>query len=543
MSKSDKETQDSGKKPEKTVTKYDLKMQRRKEQKEKERRDKRIGEITGIVLVVALACFVASFPIRNWLTLHGAYIKVNGDSITKVEYDYNYNVAYNGFISEMGYYLYYVFGIDFTQDFSSQMYSDTMTWGDYFDQLTVERISQNKGLVAQAEAEGFTYDATDDYNKYTEELKAAASEAGTTEKAFIQNLYGVYATESRLKPYIIEALYAQAYAEVITERMTPTQEEIQEYYDNHKQDYDSVDYYLLTVSAQLPTEPTELADPVEGEGAAGGEGTASGEGAADGETEEPYQPSEAEIEAAMKEAKAEAEKSESAVETSGELFTGGKYANVTSYIRDWLFAEERTAGETTIIENTNANSYYVVKFVSRTLDQTPSIDYRMVVTEDGNAQEIFDEWKNGAATEDSFAEICDKYNDSSANEGGLVEGRLISELSDGELKDWLFGEGRAAGDTAVIAQEGEERAYVVYYLGLDDPEWILEIRNTVLSDKVDAYVEEILADVTVDDPKGNLRFIEILKEEETQQSGEEGAEDAGTGTEGSSEDASGSAEG
>ena len=46
------EKQEGGQKPEKIVTRYDRRMQRRKEQKQKELRDKRMGQIIGAVLAV-----------------------------------------------------------------------------------------------------------------------------------------------------------------------------------------------------------------------------------------------------------------------------------------------------------------------------------------------------------------------------------------------------------------------------------------------------------------------------------------------------------
>ena len=57
-----KETQNTGQEPEKIVTKYDLKMQRRKEEKEKAAREEKVSRIIGILVVVALACIVLSFP-------------------------------------------------------------------------------------------------------------------------------------------------------------------------------------------------------------------------------------------------------------------------------------------------------------------------------------------------------------------------------------------------------------------------------------------------------------------------------------------------
>ena len=70
---------------EKVMTKYDLKMQKRKEQAAKDKIEEIKGIVIGVVLLVALAAFVISFPIRNWSAVNGTYIKVNGEKITPVE--------------------------------------------------------------------------------------------------------------------------------------------------------------------------------------------------------------------------------------------------------------------------------------------------------------------------------------------------------------------------------------------------------------------------------------------------------------------------
>ena len=158
---SKKETQNADQAPEKVMTKYDLKMQRRKEEKERAEKSRRRDNILGVVIVAALVCLVASFPIRNYLTVHGSYVKVNGEDVSKVEFDYNYNVAVSNYLSQYAYYL-YMMGIDPTSDFTSQMYSDTLTWGDYFQQMAVENMIRNKSLLAAAKAEGFAYDTAED---------------------------------------------------------------------------------------------------------------------------------------------------------------------------------------------------------------------------------------------------------------------------------------------------------------------------------------------------------------------------------------------
>ncbi|MCI9141483.1 MAG: hypothetical protein HFH87_02535 [Lachnospiraceae bacterium] len=542
-----KETQSTGDKPEKIVTKYDKKVQRRKEEKERARRDERVGRIIGIALLAVLVCIVASFPIRNYLTVNGTYIKVSGENVSRVEFDYHYQVASSDYINQYGAYLSY-FGLDLSRDVRTQMYSDTLTWGDFFEEMAVDNIGREKALLKAAKEEGFTYDVAADYDEYREQLKEAASEAGTTVKEFVKQLYGAYATEARVKPYVQNGMYLNAYVDLLRERLEPAQEEIQEYYDNDKASYDSVDYYLTSVDAELPTEPTELADPVE-----------ETEGESEGEegTEEAYKPSEAEIEAAMKLAKAEADKKEKTVQADGELNTNKKRSAVNSVLRDWLFDDERKAGDTAVIEDSTLHRYYVVCFEKRYLDETPSSDIRVVVTAGDNGQAILDEWKGGDATEESFTALCEKYNDTSvfSAEGGLLEAVTPSGLPE-ELGDWVSESGRAEGDTAVISPASEENTYVVYYAGSNDPEWILSIRNTLLSQSMTEYMDTTVGEIDVDDPKENLRYLKVRAEEEAaaaseaqnggseesgsdETSGESGTSDAGAEASGESEGSSG----
>ena len=87
----------------------------------------------------------------------------------------------------------------------------------------------------------------------------------------------------------------------------------------------------------------------------------------------------------------------------GEAHENEKKSSVNYLISDWLFDDARKAGDTTVITNDNSHCYYVVAFEKRYLDETPSADVRVIIpTEDKTGEEILEEWKNGAATEDSL---------------------------------------------------------------------------------------------------------------------------------------------
>lgn len=462
---------------EKIVTKYDLKVQRREEAKAKAKRDRLTGNIAGVVIVAALFCLVASFPVRRYLAINETYAIVNGDKVSRVEFDYNYNISLNNYVNQYGSYM-SMFGMDLSGDLSTQMYSDELTLQDFFTQMAIENISNNKALLAKAKAEGFAYDTSADYADFEQRIKSAASEAGMSVKEFIRDNYGVFATMSRISGYVKESMYLSAYYDSIMDARMPSNEEAVSYYNENTDEYDSVDYRLLTVKAELSEAPSEE-----------------------------------EITAAMAEAKKEADAAVKTVATEGELNENITTTYAPYLLRDWLFDGSRKAGDTAVIENTSAHSYYVVAFESRYLDETPTVNIRAIMTVDGNAQAILEEWQGGAATEESFAELCDKYNDDSliSTTGGLVENVRPGQMSE-DLEAWLSDSARKAGDATAISPEGDEYSYVFYYLSESDPWWMVSVKNTLLSTAMETYIEEITADIPVEDPKGNLKYLYVSGE-------------------------------
>lgn len=510
MSKNEKVTENKEQTEQKVMTKYDRKVQKRKEEKEKEKKEERISTAIGIVVLVALVCLVASFPIRTYLATHETYVVVNGEAVNKVEFDYQYNLTKNNYITQYGSYLTY-FGLDTSKDLSTQMYSDTLTWQDYFEQNAVESLKQNKALMAEAKAAGFTYDTTDEYNTFKETIKTSAASAGISEKEYVRSIYGSYATMGRIEEYVKNDMVMNAYYQKLQEDNAPGDDEIQSYYEENKATYDSVDYRLTTIEADLPTEPTELADPVEATTApdADTDGTAT----TDTTQDTAYQPSDAEIAKAMEDAKVLADDAEKTVAKDGEAHENEKKSSVNYLISDWLFDDARKAGDTTVITNDNSHCYYAVAFEKRYLDETPSADVRVIIpTEDKTGEEILEEWKSGAATEDSFAELCKKYTqDTSAVEnGGLFEQVTKTGMTE-ELSNWIFDNSRQAGDTVAITVS--DTTYVLYYIGQDQPEWKINIKNTLVSDTMSQHMQDITADVTVEDPKGKLNYLKVQAEE------------------------------
>lgn len=481
---------------EKVMTKYDRKLQKREEEKAKAKKEQRRDKLIGVVVVIALVCLFASFPISSYLAANSAFVKINGEDVSRVEFDYNYNIVKNNYMDTYGTY-FSMIGMDANSDMSELQYSDTLTFEDHFEQETVNNIIQGKALKAEAEAAGFTYDTEQEYEEFKANLKEYAATMGLSAREYVKQAYGSYATLSNIKETVKEALYTNAYYNHVQEANAPSDDEIQAYYEANKNSFDSVDYYVTMVQAELPTEPTELADTTE-------------------ETStENYEPSEAEIEKAMADAKEKADAAVATVTTEGTLNEGIKYDSMVSVIRDWLFDASRAEGDTTVIEDTANNQYYVLSFVNRYLAQTPSADLRIIMVEGAEGQAVLDEWKNGEATAESFGAMADEYNlgTSFTAEGGLYEGVMPTGTM-AFIGDWLFDESRVAGDTTAIVSDDKAYSYVLYYVGANDPEWKLNAESEISTAFMSEYVTELSKDMEVDDFKGNLEYIEILAAEE-----------------------------
>jgi len=404
------------------------------------------------------------------------------------------------------------------------MYTDTLTWQDFFEQMAVDSIKQSKALMMAAESAGFKYDATEELKAFKDAMKENAAQGKYSLGDYLIMSYGPLATMNRVIPYVEESIVTGAYYRQLMEEKAPSDEEIQNYYEENRSSYDSVDYRLIMVEAELPTEPTPLADvPEEGtEDEAGEEGDAE---------EEAYQPSEAEIAAAMAIAKEKADKEESKVLTDGELYEGALYSSLDYTISDWLFDDTRQKGDTAVLENSSSHKYYVVAFVDRYLDESLSVQARVIITDTQDGQAILDEWTTGGATEENFIELFKKYdeaNSSSDGEGMYTE--LTRSGMEASLTEWLFAADRKPGDTTSITVEGDS-TYILYYVGQGEPEWKLSIKSTLLSDIMAAYIEEITAPITLEDPKGRLNYLIVEAQEAAAQEEAELGEDGSTGEE------------
>lgn len=350
------------KESEKVMTKYEKKQAARLAQQKKDEKSakltKLVFSLVCICIVAAIVFSIGSAVIRRQNAINGTYVKIGDHEVSKVEYDFCYNVVVNNYLNMYSSILPYM-GLDTSKDFADQQYDESKSWKDAFDEMTVEQLKQVKALVDDSKAQGFTYDDAEDYKKFQDSLESAATEAGISVKEYYKNNYGEYATEARIEPFEKESLLAAAYFQELLEKNKPSDEEITAYYEENKDDYDLIDYRSFTFSATVGED-------------AGEEETAAAMEVVKASAEEMQAKREAgeDFEAlCVQYATGDNKASYEDAETEQSLTEGATQSSVPYAYADWLFSEERKEGDLTVIPDESSNQYHVVEFVSRRFDE------------------------------------------------------------------------------------------------------------------------------------------------------------------------------
>lgn len=208
------------------------------------------------------------------------------------------------------------------------------------------------------------------------------------------------------------------------------------------------------------------------------------------------------------------------------------YSEIPASMQSWIADKAREKNNITVIANESTtkdadgketkvtNGYYVVLFQTRDENLRPLANVRHLLvqfeggTTDSNgnkvytdaekakakteAEKLLDDWKKGAATEDSFIELVKKHSDDagSKEQGGLIEDiHRNSNLVD-SFKAWSVDPDRKVGDTAVLISE--YGYHVMFYSSNEE----LTYRDYMISEDlreadITKWHEDILKNVTL----------------------------------------------
>ena len=466
----------------------------------------RWGIVGAIIVVFAVVVILLN---TNLFYSGTTALTINGYEYTNADFQYYYLSAYSNFVSNNQNYISMFF--DTSEDLDKQAFDPALlgvtgeglpenpTWKDYFKSVAIDNMVEITALYDSAVKSGYTL--SEEEQAEIDEIMASFETAATANGlrdagAFVSFYYGKGNTLDSVRELITRGYIASGYAQQQFDSYSYTTEELDAYYDEHKDELDafSFNYYLVAA------EQVEVTETV-----------------TDEETgEETEQTAERATEETMAEAKETAERLYDVIESGraeqamsfseavGEVMGEEAVENVIDYknalgvncltfmpdsVSDWLTDASRTEGDMALLEvedsgwcvllfnGRNDNSDYnavnfrhiLVKAVDSDGDGEFSAE-ELTVAED-KINELYDEWKNGEATEDSFAALASANSEDSGSKdnGGLYEHVGVDTMVEG-INDYIFDPARQPGDTAVVFNESASYTgyHLVYFVGTDD---------------------------------------------------------------------------
>lgn len=370
---------------EKPKTKYDRKMEARRKQAAKEKRETILFRSICLVILAGLVGTAGYFGVNAYMDFHTAtteaYITVGEHDITKLEYDYYFNSTVNNYTNTYSYFLSYM-GLDTSQPLDEQQFSEDMTWQEYFEQMTLEQLKQEYALLDDAKANNFEYDMTEDYNQFVDTAKEAAENNQISVRNYYKIMFGDYATARNIKPFMETSFIASAYYEKLMEDYAPSEDVVADYYEEHKAEYDTVSYYSFSFDPinYLEDNGTDTSESTPSEDMPeDSENTPSEEDAPEENQSAAYTLAEemkerleqgADFETlCMEYASDELKVNYESEDTEYSLTENATCSSVNQAFQAWVSDESRKPGDITMIQAEDTGICYVLKFVTRTYDE------------------------------------------------------------------------------------------------------------------------------------------------------------------------------
>ena len=234
-------------------------LSQREQKKIQEERQARRSTIVYTVVGIICVVFAAFLLVWNSGILQRTLpaVTVNGVTYTAADVQYYFNSRRSSEI--MSYYLStYSYPFDTSVSLKDQIYNETtgQTWYDYLMEQTMDTISATTALAAMAEAEGHTI-SEDSQTALDEELAAVETDwigAGYSSRdAYLRGLYGSFITYDRYKELLTQDVLVSDYVASVQDSFTYTDEDYQAYYEEHKDELDTLVLTTFTFRAQAQT--------------------------------------------------------------------------------------------------------------------------------------------------------------------------------------------------------------------------------------------------------------------------------------------------
>ncbi len=487
----------------------------------------KIGVIAFIAVFVAVLAFSALRYTTGVVHRAAKAVRIDGEKLSAMDLRIFYNDARNSYLYQYGYIL-EMYGYDLsTIDSQVCLLDNTMTWGQYFVNQGFTQASNVLTLKILGEKAGFTApNAEENVAAYIENVKAAAEEEGISVKKYLKNAYGKGTSLKDLEKTALLSEYANAYYEYLTEGYYDgiTADEVQAYYEKNKNTYDMHEYYAIKV----PYTTYTYKAPAEGQSVPAGQPKSTEEATKmtdDARADAQNLANSIYKEVTMENFETVAKKYWDEQDNDKEFTTAlttYTASDIESLIGKWLSTEgNNVQGFKDVLADPDNSQFIVIMYNRRYLPEVDTINVRHIlintqaIPSDATAEQkaeiekanadakaeaerIYTEWKNGAATEESFALLAKKYTEDpgSATEGGLYENVAQGDMVEA-FDTWCFDESRKAGDTDII-KSNDYGYHIMYFVGEGLVQYEAQIREALSVEEYNEYYNEQTKDMAVE---------------------------------------------
>lgn len=516
------------------------KLSEKQRAEQKEAKKLKLYTTLAVVILIALVSFAAYIGISKTVANSGireratVALTIGDEKISNAELSYFFVDAVNKFNNQYGSYA-YILGLYPGVPLDEQVYNSETgeTWADNFLATAIENAKATYALVNEAKANGYTLpdEVAASITQNMSSISAYALIYGYPNvDTYLKSMYGPGATEKGLREYMELTMLASSYQDYYYNSLVYSDDQLRAAEKDNYNKYSSYNfnYYYLSTSSFIIGEQGENGYTDEQLSAAEKSAEVAAKSLTEGIT------TIEEFDAAIAALPVNAE-STTAVSTASKDVA---YNSVYSAYAEWVTDPSRKAGDMTYVANTavstdengneveQINGYYVLMFNSRNDNAFPLANVRhiLVAFQGGTAdpttgmavytdeekaaakttaEEIYNEWKNGAATEDSFAALAnEKSDDGDGTTGGLYEdifpGQMVSAF-----ENWCF-EGHKVGDTGIV--ETEYGYHIMFYSGDSETTYRdLLISNDLATTDYTNWHNGLVAGVTA--TKGNTKFV------------------------------------
>ena len=377
---------------------------------------------------------------------------------------------------------------------TEQEYSNGETWYDMFFDNTLSRVKNDLRVCEAARAADYELDSA--------QLEACENRVRTDDLS----RYPKGIRESDLLEAAKISALAEAYRQQVRDRITVSEEEIDQYYAEH-----GIEYYtasVLSYTFQWDAERVLAGDPAEQEAALrAAEGLAACSNQQDF-TEYVYRY----LTDQKKLDRSEAE------QIAADLVTTGFVQSYPADVRTWLESGAQR-GDTVALGKTGqcTKTVYMLRDVP-TPDESKTVDIRVIelgAAGFGSAEEaaefaleLQNEVTAAGGTSEAFAERALEYSEDTASyaNGGLISGYSAVRTDYGdEIAAWSFDRVRQHGDMTVAVLP--DSAVLVYFeCANEDTGWKNQVREDIYQNKLSGFTQEC-ARYEVEITEQNYKYI------------------------------------